>query len=47
MGRKKKKARRREYSRMTLREMCNKAGITPKQRIMINRYMKNKKVGEV
>ncbi len=44
MPRRSKKARRKKYSRMSFKQMCRLAGISPKQRIFIVRYMKNKGV---
>ena len=40
MPRKKKKARRRRHNRLTLRELCKIAVITPKQRIIMYKYMR-------
>lgn len=47
MPRKKNKARRRVYSRMTFRQMCYALGVTPLQRVKIIKYLKNIEGGEV
>ena len=42
MARKKTKARRRVYTPMSFKELCDTMGIDPRQRIQILRYMKDK-----
>ena len=43
MPRKNKKAQRRRDTRMSLNELCRKAGITPKQKLLIRRHLLNKR----
>ena len=43
MPRKNKKAPRKYKSRMSFNELCRKAGITPKQKILIRRHLLEKK----
>jgi hypothetical protein len=45
MPRKNKKARKRDYARLTFKDACKIAGITPKQRLILIRNMKKR--GEV
>ena len=41
MARKNRNTRKRRFdTRLTFRQLCDRAGITPKQRIMIIRYLK-------
>jgi len=48
MPRKNKNAKKRYYINLTLRQLCKKAGISPKQRIIMARNIKNAtKGGEV
>jgi hypothetical protein len=41
--RKKVKARRRYYERLTFKELCRITGITPRQRVEIGRYLKTRR----
>jgi hypothetical protein len=44
--RRKTNARYRVYDRLTLRQLCKIAGITPHERIVIARYFNREKGGE-
>jgi len=46
MSRKSRKARRSFNTRMSFNEMCRKAGIQPKQKIIIRRFLKEVKIYE-